>query len=88
MRLLKGYEVEWCVDVPTDKESDDADLDNADLRIKDFAKLDDARKFAKAKLPDDWFGQVSITPFEMVPFEPGYPGLTREYTGEPEYITE
>ena len=87
-RLMKGYEVEWCKGVPVDPESGDADLDAADMHIRDFLTLEQARKFAKEKLSEDWFGSVRITPFELVPFEPGYPGLTREYTGESEYIDE
>jgi hypothetical protein len=85
-RLLKGYEVEWCKSVPVDPESGDADLDRADMHIADFADIRAARKFAKSKLKEDWFGSVRVTPFELVPFEPGYPGLTREYTGESEYV--
>jgi hypothetical protein len=86
MRLLKGYEVEWCKGVPVDEESGDADLDAADMRIKDFADLEAARRFARKKLPEDWFGSVRITPFELQPYEPGYPGLCKEYVGNPEYI--
>jgi hypothetical protein len=85
-RLMNGYEVEWCAGVPVDEESGDADLDRADMRIEDFADIKAARRFAKKKLKEDWFGSVRITPFALEPFEPGYPGLTKEYTGEPEYI--
>jgi hypothetical protein len=86
VRLMKGYEVEWCAGCPVDPESGDTDLDAADMRIKDFADLKAARRFAKKKLAEDFFGSVRITPFELQPYEPGYPGLTREYIGEPEYI--
>ena len=83
-RLLKGYEVEWCAGCPV--VDGDTDLDRADMRIEDFTDLKAARRFARKKLEDDFFGSVRITPFEYQPYEPGYPGLTREYTGEPEYI--
>ena len=87
-RLHEGYEVEWCAGCPVDAESGDTDLDAADMRIKDFPKsqLEQARAFARRKLEEDFFGSVRITPFELQPYEPGYPGLTKEYVGDPEYI--
>lgn len=85
-RLLRGYEVEWCAGCPVDEESGDTDLDRADMRCKDFADLKAARRFAKKKVGDDFFGSVRITPFEYQPYEPGYPGLCKEYTGESEYV--
>lgn len=85
-RLMKGWEVEWCSHVPVI--DGDAQLDDAVMHFKDFPieQKDKAVEFAKKKLEIDWFGSVRITEFYMEPFEPGYPGLTREYSGQPEYI--
>lgn len=83
-RLLKGWEVEWCAGCPV--VDGDTDLDNADMRFADFSNKADAMKFAEKMLEVDFFGSVRVTQFEMVPFEPGYPGLTREYVGEPDYV--
>jgi hypothetical protein len=85
-RLMKGWEVEWCKNVPVDKESGDADIDRADMHCRDFATKEQAMAFAKKKLPEDWFGSVRVTEFALEPFEPGYPGLTKEYVGQTEYI--
>lgn len=84
--LMKGWEVEWCSDVPVI--DGDAQLDDAKMHFKDFPldKKAEAVAFAKEKVKDDWFGSVRITEFEMVPYEPGYPGLCREHVGQPEYI--
>lgn len=58
------------------------------MRCRDFPSRTKARRFAKRLIYErkDWFGSVRLTPFEMQPFEPGYPGLTREYVGESEFI--
>lgn len=82
--MRKGFEVEWCAGCPV--RDGETDLDNADMRIAEFEDIKAARRFAKKKLPQDFFGSVRITQFELQPFEPGYPGLTKEYIGEPEYI--
>ncbi len=79
----KGWEVEWCANVPKDEDGENL-LDDADYRIKDFLTREAAIKFAKKIFPKDWFGGVKITPFTLVPIEPGYPGLEKEY-GESEY---
>lgn len=87
-RLMKGWEVEWCAGCPVDKETGDTDLDAADMRAKDFPldQKDKALAFAKERLKEDFFGSVRVTEFYLEPFEPGYPGLTREYVGESEYV--
>lgn len=85
MKLMKGWEVEWCAGVPlVDGEND---LDNADMRFKDFSDKAKALEFAKKMLEKDWFGSVRVTEFEMQPFAPGYPGLTREYVRDSEYVS-
>lgn len=84
-RLLKGWEVEWCAGCP--ERDGDTDLDAADMRFRDFATRDAAMKYAQEVLPKDFFGQVTVNEFEMVPFEPGFPGLTRDYLGQPEHIS-
>ena len=82
-RLMKGWEVEWCSEVPlVDGEND---LDAADMRYRDFPldKKEEAMAFAKEKLEIDYFGSVRINEFELVPL---YPGLTREYVGKEEFV--
>lgn len=84
MPLSKGWEVEWCAGCPiVDGETM---MDDADMRCRDFADKERALKFAAIKLKEDFFGSVRVVEFELQPYEPGYPGLTKEYISEPEYI--
>jgi hypothetical protein len=82
-RLRKGFEVEWVPHVPI-LDTGEADIDNATVKHRDFADIESARIFAKLVLDEDFFGSVAITPFEYVPFEPGFPLLDKEYTGDGE----
>lgn len=89
-RLEAGWEVEWCANVPKVKDDDgndteESDLDAADIRIRDFATLEAARTFARQVFPKDWFGSVRITRFHMELYEAGYTAKFKEYDGEPEY---
>lgn len=84
-KLMKGFEVEWITDVPVN-EFGDADYDAATYHTADFADLEKAREYAKKVLPLDFCGSVHITPYELVPYVPGRPGLYKEYTGEVEHI--
>lgn len=83
-RLMAGWEVEWCAGCPV--RDGETDLDNADMRFADFSNKEDAVAYANKVLAKDFFGSVLVTQFEMQPFEPGYPGLTREYVSDPEYV--
>lgn len=83
-KIKKGWEVEWCAGCPV--RDGETILDEADMRIADFSKKNDALKFARRMLTKDFFGSVRVTQFEMQPYEPGYPGLTREYISEAEYV--
>jgi len=67
---MKGYEVEWCSDVPVI--DGDAQLDDARMHFKDFPlnQKDKAVAFAKEKLKVDWFGSVRITEFFMERLSP------------------
>lgn len=81
---MRGFEVEWCAGCPV--RDGETDLDNADIRFQDFKDLAAARRYAKRMLKKDFFGSVQINEFVMEPFEPGYPGLTKEYIGKTEYV--
>ncbi len=83
--LLEGWEVEWCVNVPVDRNGD-AYHDDADRRFADFKTEEEARAFALKVLPSDWYGAVRVTPFYTEPYNDGYPGGSREYSADPEYI--
>lgn len=83
-RLMRGWEVEWCAGCPV--VDGETMLDDADMRFADFSNKEDAIAFAKKVLERDFFGSVRVTEFEMQPYEPGYPGLCREYIADPEYI--
>lgn len=85
-RLEKGFEVEWCKELPGDG-SGGADFDKAVFVREGYATIEQARIRAKEIYPKDCCGQVVITPFEMAPYEPGLPGTYIEYTGNSEYFT-
>lgn len=85
-QLMRGWEVEWCAGCPQIPGTDDADLDNADLRFADFSNKDDAMKYAAQVLDKDFFGSVKVTEFEMQPLVDGFPTLTREYIGDSEFV--
>lgn len=84
-KLMHGWEVEWCSELPID-EFGDTDMDRAVMCFRDFQTLEAARKFAKRILPKDQFGVVTINEFQMIPFEPGYPPTDRDYIGRAEHI--
>jgi hypothetical protein len=86
-KLERGFEVEWCSKLPVD-EFGSSDFDRATMNCVDFATIEDARVFAKEIYPKDMIGEVRITEFEMVPYEPGLPGTYAEYIGESEYYSE
>jgi DNA primase catalytic subunit len=83
--LNEGWEVEWCVSVPMN-EFGEADHDSADRRFQDFKTEGEARAFAVKVLPSDWYGGVRLTPFYTEPYNDGYPGGSREYSADAEYI--
>ena len=80
-----GYEVEWCSHIP-ELYPGEADHDNAVCHFEDFRTLEEAKAFAKKVYPQDQYGSVRITPFEIVRLSDEYPfGKTREHTADPEY---
>ena len=85
-QLDRGFEVEWCAELPGDGFGG-ADFDRAKFVREDFATLEQARLRAIEVYPRDCCGQVVITEFEMLQYEPGYPGKYAEYIGESEYYT-
>ena len=85
-QLDKGFEVEWCTHVPDDGYGG-ADFDRATIVREDFATIEEARARAVEAYEQDVSGQVVITQFEMVPYEPGFPAKYAEYIGESEYYT-
>lgn len=81
----KGFEVEWCANVPQ-TEFGDCDLDRADYRRRDFTTHDEAERYARAIVGSDYFGAVQITEFVYEPLCRGSQQLTKEYIGESEFI--
>lgn len=76
-RLMAGFEVEWCKDVPKIPGTNDSDMDRADWRTQDFAK---------DRLPHDYFGSVRVTPFEMEEYEPGCGAYHKVYTADSTHV--
>lgn len=81
----KGFEVEWCYELPSDGHGG-CDIDNAKYACKDFPNRGLAMAFARRMLPKDCFGSVRVTEFELVPYEPGLPGKCREYVRDSEHV--
>jgi hypothetical protein len=77
-KINRGFEVETCVHLPRN-EFGDADVDAADYHCFDCATKEQALRLAKRLLPNDKFGSVTITEFEVVD---GY----KEFTADPEYV--
>lgn len=63
--MQNGFEVEWIVDIPYDKEMETHIFDAADTRCQDFAKLEDAIAFGKTKIEADWFGAPQVREFVL-----------------------
>jgi hypothetical protein len=82
-KLLAGFEVEWCFALPIIEGTNDCDPGNARYARADFAEKSKALAFAKKMLPQDCFGAVQVTEFEMRQFEVGIPAYYREYIGDP-----
>ena len=88
-KLMKGFEVEWCVELPiVPGTKNDADIDRAKYARTDFADKPVAMAFAKTVLPKDCFGAVRVTEFEMQEIEPGVPAWDREYVADPDEVSE
>ncbi len=85
IKLKKGWEVEWCIELP-ETEWGDADIDAAKYKRRDFEKKDDALAFAKTVLSQDQFGSVRVTPFEWEPLENEPWVSSFEFTGDPIYV--
>jgi hypothetical protein len=83
--LAEGFEVEWCVSIPTD-ECGDSLHDDADFRFADFATEAEAMAHAAAVFPLDQYGSVRVTKFHTEPYENGRPGSFREYDSDPVYF--
>lgn len=83
--MKKGFEVAVCVKIPLD-EYGERDIDAAVFETRDFAKKEDAMRYAKSRLADDCFGSVRVTPFELQPYEAGSLGLFREYVGDSDHV--
>lgn len=65
MKIRKGIELEWCAAIPA-LPNGDADIDRAEYRIERFATRDAAVARARVLLPKDAFGQIRLTPFEVM----------------------
>lgn len=85
-KLLKGYEVEICVELPFVEGTTDADIDRAKYVRRDFATRDEAIKHAIANLDRDKFGSVVVTEFDSEEYEPGIGIYHREYVRDSEYV--
>lgn len=81
-----GYEVEWCSKLGRTEDGEEFDPDQNEMHFRDFSTLDEARAFAKEIFPQDQYGSVRITPFEIMPLSDTWPhGSYREYTGDGEH---
>jgi hypothetical protein len=74
------FEVEWCTAVP-DRPDGGSDWDRASYSSRDFQTADKALDFAA------WIGprslcEVRVREFELVPYDDGGPGASREYLQE------
>lgn len=80
VKLMRGYEVETCIDLPKDAHGD-TDFDRAKYQYDEFATIEAARKHARTVLPSSPFGCVLIRGFTMEPISDRYPDvLSMEYT--------
>ena len=64
----RKWAVDWTASIPKD-EYGDSDLDNADERCERYASRELAIARAKAVLPLDAFGCVTVTAVEFVPYD-------------------
>ena len=62
--LKEGFIVQWCIDCPSDG-SGGCIPDQGDYREAEYATIEKARKKALEVLPEDFFGEVAIRPFEL-----------------------
>ena len=87
-KLMKGFEVEWCVELPiVPGTKNDADIDRAKYARADFADKPAAMAYAKSVLPKDCFGAVRVTEFEMQEIEPGVRAWDRDYVADSEEVS-
>lgn len=85
-KLLHGFEVEWCCDLPGDG-AGGCLPDEAAYKHRDFGTRSAALSYAKKVLPKDCFGSVRVTEFEMVPLSDDVDWvLTREYVDESIFV--
>ena len=86
----RAWEVDWCASIPVD-EHGDSDLDNADQRTERFGTRPEADERARAVLPQDVLGAVTVTAVEFTAYDEDdaerYPHVGYwEPIAEPEYI--
>jgi hypothetical protein len=85
-KLLHGFEVEWCRDLPGDG-AGGCLPDEATYVRRAFGTLPEATTYAKKVLSKDCFGSVRVTEFEMVPLSDDIDWvLTREYVSDSTFI--
>jgi len=82
----EGFEITWVIDQPPD-EHGDCDPDLWVYGQAYVADHDEAIALAKKQLAVDCIGETTVTPYAIVPYEPGWPGTYLEVTGDTEYIT-
>lgn len=82
---MRGWEVETCVNLPPTPEGE-ADYDNATYKCYEVDTHEQALALANRLLPNDCFGAIEVNEFYREPYEPGFPGLRKEYIGESEYV--
>ncbi len=61
-KLTKGYSVDVCTKIGRD-ETGDFNYDLCEYAQHEVATLEQARKLAREVLPQDQFGEITITPF-------------------------
>jgi len=90
IKLMRGFEVEWCKNIPITTYPDgstDADIDGATYGYKRFATMKEARLFALEISKTSEWGTANIHEFEMVAPHREFPSLYEtEYIGESSHV--
>lgn len=68
MKITKGFEVEWCLDVPYNAETESHEFDCADYRCKDFIKEADAMAYARLVAKKDFWSTAMVKEFVLDEF--------------------
>jgi hypothetical protein len=87
-KLMQGWLVETCIELPKIEGTNDCDIDAAKYVQIEVATEKRAREIATQLLPKDCFGAVQIIPFKYRQIEPPLKIWGREYTGDAIEVSE